>query len=115
LAHDRQSDQTYIAICFWHIGFPLQPSRSIPDLRGWGQSHGAGCGGLAGFTVRQFRAGPVFQPAAPSNSETSDPTGLVTARTAIVPIGSPRRYIMYAATAPAMIVPQNNTLFITAP
>jgi hypothetical protein len=46
---------------------------------------------------------------------TRDPTGLVTVRTAIVPIDSPRRYIRYAATAPATIVPQNNTLFITAP
>src|ERR1700726_1504586 len=49
------------------------------------------------------------------SSETSDPTGLVTVRTAMVPIDSPRRYIRYAATAPATIVPQNNTLFITAP
>src|ERR1700730_3381975 len=49
------------------------------------------------------------------SSETSDPTGLVTLRTAMVPIDSPRRYIRYAATAPATIVPQNNALFITAP
>src|ERR1700730_14939014 len=49
------------------------------------------------------------------SSETSDPTGLVTVRTAMVPIDSPRRYIRYAATAPATIVPQNNALFITAP
>ena len=49
------------------------------------------------------------------NSVTNDPTGLVTVRAAIVSMGSPRRYIKYAATAPATIVPQNNALFITAP
>jgi len=49
------------------------------------------------------------------NSETNDPTGFVTVRTAIVPMDSPRRYIKYAATAPATMVPQNNALFMTAP
>jgi hypothetical protein len=49
------------------------------------------------------------------NSVTNDPTGLVTVRTAIVPMDSPRRYIKYAATAPATMVPQNNALFMTAP
>jgi hypothetical protein len=57
----------------------------------------------------------LLQSAVVCSSETSDPTGLVTVRTAIVPIDSPRRYIRYAATAPATIVPQNNALFITAP
>jgi hypothetical protein len=56
-----------------------------------------------------------LQPAVVCSSETSDPTGLVTVRTAMVPIDSPRRYIRYAAMAPATIVPQNNALFITAP
>jgi hypothetical protein len=49
------------------------------------------------------------------NSVTSDPTGLVTVRAAMVPKDSPRRYIMYAAAAPAISVPQNNTLLIIAP
>src|ERR1700739_96047 len=56
-----------------------------------------------------------LQPDVVCSSVTSDPTGLVTVRTAMVPIDSPRRYIRYAATAPATIVPQNNALFITAP
>lgn len=56
-----------------------------------------------------------LQPAEVCNSVTNDPTGLVTVRTAIEPTDSPRRYIKYAATAPATIVPQNNALFIMAP
>ena len=31
LAHHRQSDQSDIAICFRHVGIPLQSTRSIPD------------------------------------------------------------------------------------
>ena len=46
------------------------------------------------------------QPAVVCSSETSEPTGLVTVRTAMVPIDSPRRYIRYAATAPATMVPK---------
>src|SRR5271165_5212317 len=56
-----------------------------------------------------------LQLAAVCSSVTNDPTGLVTVRTAMAPIDSPRRYIKYAATAPATIVPQNNAFFITAP
>src|ERR1700722_17732102 len=49
------------------------------------------------------------------NSVSGVPPGLATARAAMVPKDSPRRYIMYAAAAPAISVPQNNTLLIINP
>src|ERR1700733_13572490 len=67
------------------------------------------------WTELELKKAPAFQLADSCSSEYNDPTGLVTARSAIVPIDSPRRYIIYAATPPATIVPQNNILFITAP
>ncbi len=55
-----------------------------------------------------------YQLAAISSSETNEPTGLPMERCAIVSSDSPRRYIRYAATAPAINVPQKNALLMSS-